>query len=70
MMADLVEDYLSVKLGILADQNLGSVLGSMVDQKYSHAGHLSPKKHLVVYNFRSFYSVILKLSTKKELVIL
>ena len=35
-----------------------------------HGGHASPKKHLVVYNFLSFYSVILKLGTKKELVIL
>ena len=35
-----------------------------------HAGHASPKKHRVAYNFVSFYSVILKLGTKKELVIL
>ena len=32
--------------------------------------HASPKKHRVVRNFLSFYSVILKLGTKKELVIL
>ena len=35
-----------------------------------HGGHANPKKHRVVYNFLSFYSVILKLGTKKELVIL
>ena len=35
-----------------------------------HGGHASPKKHRVVYNFLSFYSVIVKLGTKKELVIL
>ena len=34
-----------------------------------YAGHASPKKHRAVYNFLSFYSVILKLGTKKELVI-
>ena len=36
---------------------------------YEHGGHASPKKHRVVYNFLSFYSVILKLGTMKELVI-
>ena len=36
----------------------------------NHAGHASPKKHRVVYNFLSFYSVILKLRSEKELVIL
>ena len=35
-----------------------------------HGGHASPKKHRVVQNFLSFCSVILKLGTKKELVIL
>ena len=36
---------------------------------YMHGGHASPKKHRVVHNFLSFCSVILKLGTKKELVI-
>ena len=30
------------------------------------AGHARPQKHRVVYNFLSFYSVIVKLGTKKS----
>ena len=35
-----------------------------------HAKHARPRKFRVVNNFLSFYSVILKLGTKKELAIL
>ena len=35
-----------------------------------HAGHANPKKYRTRYTFLSFYSVILKLGPKKELVIL
>ena len=35
-----------------------------------HAEHARPPKYQVVYNSLSFYSVILKLGTKKELVVL
>ena len=36
---------------------------------YIHAGHARPRKFRDVNNFLSFYSVTLKLGTKKELAI-
>ena len=49
----------------------GSLNIKVYDTKFFiHAGHARPRKYRVVNNFLSFYSVILKLGTKKELVIL